>query len=307
MIRRPPRSTLFPYTTLFRSRAGPVATTPVAPAPTCRSPGRSRRRTRWNRLRASGSSSRTAWRRSLPSAGCRPQESRCSRSCRSSRSGASELLWIVGRRSARARGGTLEEQGALAGVARERGRALELRPRFVEAAKLEEEVAPHARQEMVARERGLGGQRSDDLETGGRTQGHGVCHRAIELHDGGLRELSEGIVQRRDARPVGRFRSAGSRMTGGDSPLQRVGTQGAGELLGALERREAATHEELVPARPILVEQQNRLTRRTDPCLEPRRLNLHERDEAVDLRVLGRQLGQDAAEPARILAQRGAD
>src|SRR2546422_10470772 len=95
-------------------------------------------------------------------------------------------------------------------------------------------------------------------------------------------------------------------MTGGDSPLQRVGTQGAGELLGALERREAATHEELVPARPILVEQQNRLTRRTDPCLEPRRLNLHERDEAVDLRVLWRQLGQDAAEPERILAQRGA-
>src|SRR3712207_8505431 len=30
MIRRPPRSTLFPYTTLFRSRAG------AAPAPLCR-------------------------------------------------------------------------------------------------------------------------------------------------------------------------------------------------------------------------------------------------------------------------------
>src|SRR5215475_15941147 len=43
MIRRPPRSTLFPYTTLFRSRrAGPRATTasPPAPAPTARrSPG----------------------------------------------------------------------------------------------------------------------------------------------------------------------------------------------------------------------------------------------------------------------------
>src|SRR5256886_5933981 len=31
MIRRPPRSTLFPYTTLFRSP--PAATTPVTPAP----------------------------------------------------------------------------------------------------------------------------------------------------------------------------------------------------------------------------------------------------------------------------------
>src|SRR2546429_4570963 len=41
MIRRPPRSTLFPYTTLFRSGDGPAAagscgTTPAAgPAPAC--------------------------------------------------------------------------------------------------------------------------------------------------------------------------------------------------------------------------------------------------------------------------------
>src|SRR5258708_18803797 len=31
MIRRPPRSTLFPYTTLFRSRLGEVAAGPVRP------------------------------------------------------------------------------------------------------------------------------------------------------------------------------------------------------------------------------------------------------------------------------------
>src|SRR3712207_8894677 len=31
MIRRPPRSTLFPYTTLFRSRAGTARTTPESP------------------------------------------------------------------------------------------------------------------------------------------------------------------------------------------------------------------------------------------------------------------------------------
>src|SRR2546430_7280886 len=33
MIRRPPRSTLFPYTTLFRSRAGPQAQAPVVRQP----------------------------------------------------------------------------------------------------------------------------------------------------------------------------------------------------------------------------------------------------------------------------------
>src|SRR5574337_1591191 len=37
MIRRPPRSTLFPYTTLFRSRARSRKSSP--PAPTCRSTG----------------------------------------------------------------------------------------------------------------------------------------------------------------------------------------------------------------------------------------------------------------------------
>src|SRR6266705_5143141 len=37
MIRRPPRSTLFPYTTLFRSRGGPAAT-PAPPARRARAP-----------------------------------------------------------------------------------------------------------------------------------------------------------------------------------------------------------------------------------------------------------------------------
>src|SRR2546427_7081858 len=33
MIRRPPRSTLFPYTTLFRSRRGPAQGSSLAPSP----------------------------------------------------------------------------------------------------------------------------------------------------------------------------------------------------------------------------------------------------------------------------------
>src|SRR5258705_8229409 len=47
MIRRPPRSTLFPYTTLFRSRTArnsPRPATPDRPLP-CRAPGATRRRT----------------------------------------------------------------------------------------------------------------------------------------------------------------------------------------------------------------------------------------------------------------------
>src|SRR5262245_64695954 len=45
MIRRPPRSTLFPYTTLFRSRATPTRCLQAraAKAPTCGRPASSRR------------------------------------------------------------------------------------------------------------------------------------------------------------------------------------------------------------------------------------------------------------------------
>src|SRR6266571_7217589 len=44
MIRRPPRSTLFPYTTLFRSRRADACTCPPTP-PTSSRPGRSEEHT----------------------------------------------------------------------------------------------------------------------------------------------------------------------------------------------------------------------------------------------------------------------
>src|SRR5260370_32259528 len=50
MIRRPPRSTLFPYTTLFRSRLSVAALRSVpgtAPRPGCRSPSRASSRWSW--------------------------------------------------------------------------------------------------------------------------------------------------------------------------------------------------------------------------------------------------------------------
>src|SRR2546430_11883052 len=40
MIRRPPRSTLFPYTTLFRSPTPPSSTPPAAPPAALAAPGR---------------------------------------------------------------------------------------------------------------------------------------------------------------------------------------------------------------------------------------------------------------------------
>src|SRR5690554_8183448 len=51
MIRRPPRSTLFPYTTLFRSlprRGSPALPFPTCVYPSLSSPGRDRKSTRLN-------------------------------------------------------------------------------------------------------------------------------------------------------------------------------------------------------------------------------------------------------------------
>src|SRR6058998_4386697 len=87
-------------------------------------------------------------------------------------------------RAACARGGPLEQQLALARVSRERCRALELRAGLVEAAELGEEVAAHARQEVVSLERRLRGQLIDEREARRRTERHPERDRAIQLHDG---------------------------------------------------------------------------------------------------------------------------
>ena len=48
-------------------------------------------------------------------------------------------------------------------------------------------------------------------------------------------------------------------MAGGDRRLERVRAARAAELLGALERRQAATDEQLIPERAVLIEQQDGL------------------------------------------------
>src|SRR5215218_5099979 len=89
--------------------------------------------------------------------------------------------------------------------------------------------------------------------------------------------------------------------------LERVGTAGATERLRACQGRETSPNEDMVPASSVLLEQQDRLSRRTDPRPQPRCLNLHQRHQAVNLRLLRGELGQDPTETECILAERGAD
>src|SRR5712691_11677832 len=79
------------------------------------------------------------------------------------------------------------------------------------------------------------------------------------------RALRERIVERRDARPVRVRRGARARVAGGDRSLECIRTEPPIELLGTLERGETAAHEQMIPARAVLIEEQNGLSRRADP------------------------------------------
>src|SRR5881396_3245622 len=57
--------------------------------------------------------------------------------------------------------------------------------------------------------------------------------------------------------------------------------------------------------RAVLVEEQHGLSRGADPGAQARSLDLHEGDQAVDLRLLRSELREDAAEAERVLAERG--
>ena len=78
------------------------------------------------------------------------------------------------------------------------------------------------------------------------------------------------------------------------------------QSLGPVQRRQAPSDEEVVPSGPVLVEEQHRRSRRTDPGPQTRRLDLHQRHEAVDLGLVHQELGQDPTQTKRVLAQRRA-
>ena len=84
-------------------------------------------------------------------------------------------------------------------------------------------------------------------------------------------------------------------MTRRDRGLERVGTEGA-ELLGAIEGGQTPVDEQVIPAGAVLIEEQDRIARGTGAGPQARRLDLHQGDEPVDLRLLGHERGQDPAE-----------
>ncbi len=93
-------------------------------------------------------------------------------------------------------------------------------------------------------------------------------------------------------------------MTGGNRSLQGVRAARAAKFLGAIERGQAAADQQLIPLRAVLIEKQNGLSRRAHARPGARRLDFHQRDQAVHFRLLRSEFGQDAPQPQRIFAER---
>jgi hypothetical protein len=169
-------------------------------------------------------------------------------------------------------GGAVEEKFAFAGVLGEGGSALELHFGFREAPELEEEIAADGGQQMVVLERRFGGELVDHFQASGRAVGHGHSDAAIQFDDGRGRELGESVIQGDNAGPVCFGGGAGACVTCGDGSLESVRARSAAEFFSALKRREASMNEELIPARAVLIEKQDRFAGRTYARVESRGL-----------------------------------
>src|SRR5215207_5881213 len=166
----------------------------------------------------------------------------------------------------------VQQHGALASVLREREGALELGARVGEPAQLLQQVAAHGREEVIAVQGRLLGEVVDEPQCLSGPERHADRDRAVEVHDRRRRDLGEAVVDGDDAHPVGVLRRPGARVAGGDRGLQRVRADGAARRVRALQGGEPAANEHPVPARAVLVEQEDRLAVRPDPRAAARRL-----------------------------------
>jgi hypothetical protein len=92
-------------------------------------------------------------------------------------------------------------------------------------------------------------------------------------------------------------------MADGDGGLHDIRAGRLAEPLGAQQRREAPADQELVPAAAVLLQQRDGLSGRAEPRPQARRLDLHQRHQAVHLGVTRAELGQHAAQAERLVAE----
>ena len=93
-------------------------------------------------------------------------------------------------------------------------------------------------------------------------------------------------------------------MTRSDRRLQGVTVGAATQLLRTLERSHSPLNLRMVPQRAVLLRQENGFSGWSATRCGTRRLQLHQRQETVDLRLLGKHLRQHASKAECILTER---
>ncbi len=117
----------------------------------------------------------------------------------------------------------------------------------------------------------------DEFEPGFGAEGHCHGHGAVEFYDRGVGEGRQAVVQRDDPGPVGHPDARRSRVAGGDRGLQGVRPQRAAELLGPPQPGQATLHEQMVPARAVMVGEQTQ--RQRDARLPGQHRMAHHEDQ----------------------------
>ena len=93
----------------------------------------------------------------------------------------------------------------------------------------------------------------------------------------------------------------------GDRRLQPVGAEAATDPSGSGECGAAAPDRGPVPPSPVLVRQQHRLAVGSGAGREPGGGQLEQREQAVDLGLVGHQAGEDPGQPDRLVGEVGPD
>src|ERR1700733_3964310 len=151
---------------------------------------------------------------------------------------------------------TRQQQLTLSCVACQRSRALELRASFIEASEFVQQIAAHARQQMIILERAFCRQRVHHFQPGRRTERHRNRDRAIQINHRRRRNPRERLIERNDPRPIRLLRRTRSRMASRNLGLQNVRALTSRiQLRSLLERRKSATNQKLVPPSAVLLEQ----------------------------------------------------
>ena len=197
----------------------------------------------------------------------------------------------------------LQQQIPLPRIARDRRRPLEFRASLLRPPKLLQQISAHARQQMIFLHRRIARQRIHQLQPRRRTHRHPHRHRAIQLHHRRRRHFPQFAIQRRDARPIRFLARSSPRMTRRNRRLNRIRTSHPTKLLRPFQRRQSPVDEQSIPLRAILIQEQNRLSRRTHSRLRPRRLNLHQRHQSMHLRLFRNKSHQNSPQPQRLFTQ----